>query len=88
MATLLVFAMGYFVGARTGKKEWDDLVRSLKALSETEEFSDVVMAARSHLGHTLRELAGMLEGHDVRDIDDQDLVAHVRTLLGSDLTSS
>jgi hypothetical protein len=82
VGTLAVFAIGYVIGARTGRKEWDDLAKSLKALWASEEFGDVVIAARSHLSHTLRELAEMLDRRDTPDIEDQDLVAHVRTLLG------
>jgi hypothetical protein len=54
--------VGYLVGARTGAKDLDELGRSLKALCETDEFADVVTAARAHLGTTLRELAAVVDG--------------------------
>lgn len=84
MGTLAVFAIGYIMGARAGKKEWDDLAQSLKALRASEEFGDVVMAARSHLSHTLRELAEMLDRRGTAPIEEPDLIARVRTLVGSD----
>ena len=45
--------VGYVIGARTGSKELDQLVDSLRALRETDEFAAVLSAARAHLAHTL-----------------------------------
>jgi hypothetical protein len=84
MAMFVVFALGYFIGARNGKKEFDDLARSLTALRQSEEFADLVMAARSHISHTLHELAVMVDGGDSPADGDQDLVAHVKSLFGDD----
>ena len=42
--------VGYVVGARTGGKDLDRLGRSLKALYGTDEFTDVVVAARAQVG--------------------------------------
>jgi hypothetical protein len=70
------------VGARTGSKDLDQVGKALKALSASEEFADVVSAVRSHLGHTLRELAGMVEGAP-HEIETGDLVERVRHLFPS-----
>jgi hypothetical protein len=58
----IAMIIGYVIGARSGGKDLDQLAASVKALRETEEFGDVVAAARSHAGHTLRELASMVDG--------------------------
>jgi hypothetical protein len=81
MKLLIALAAGYVIGAKTGGKELDDLGRSIKALCDTEEFADVVTAARIHVGSTLREVAAILDGeHPMPEIGG-DLVARVRQLV-------
>ena len=82
MGVLVALAVGYVIGARTGSKDLDQVAKALKALSASEEFADVVSAVRSHLGHTLRELAGMVEGAP-HEIETGDLVERVRQLFPS-----
>ena len=69
MGVFVALAVGYVVGARTGSKDLDQVGKALKALSASEEFADVVSAVRSHLGHTLRELAGDDRGRPPGDRD-------------------
>jgi hypothetical protein len=79
---LAALAAGYLIGVKTGGKDLDQLGRSLKALSGTDEFGDVVAAARTHVGSTLREIAGIIEGgHPIPDVGG-DLVTRVRGLVG------
>jgi hypothetical protein len=79
---LAALAAGYLIGVKTGGKDLDQLGRSLKALSATDEFGDVVTAARTHVGSTLRDLAGIIEGeHPIPDLSG-DLVTRVRGLVG------
>src|ERR1035437_6418193 len=90
MGTILTFAIGYFVGLQTEKKEFDDLAQAFKALRQSEEFAGVVMAARSHLGHSMRALANVVDGGSAWDagqarVDDEaDLVAMVKDLFAND----
>ena len=90
IGTMLTFAVGYFVGLQTEKKEFDDLAAAVKALRESEEFAGVVMAARSHLGHTMRAFANVVDGGSVAvagrpGLDDEaDLVARVKDLFAND----
>ena len=59
--------------------------RSLKALCGTDEFADVVSAARAQVGAGLRELAAVIDGeHAAPDAGSGDLVARVRGLVGRD----
>jgi hypothetical protein len=63
MGYFIAMVLGYLLGSRTGK-DTDQLGTSIKALRESDEFADVVSAARSHVGHTLRGLASMVDGSD------------------------
>jgi hypothetical protein len=83
MSILVALAVGYLVGAKTGGKDLDELTRSLKALCETDEFADVVTAARAQAATTLRELAAVDGQHGLPDTGG-DLVARVRHLVGHD----
>ena len=80
MGFFVALAVGYVVGARTGSKDLDQVGKALKALTASEEFADVVSAVRSHLGQTLRELAGMIEGPP-EELETGDLVDRVRHLI-------
>jgi hypothetical protein len=84
MNVFLALAVGYVVGAKTGGKDLDRLSKSLKALCETDEFADVVVAARSQLGSTLRELASVVDGERKMPETTGDLVAKVRHIVGHD----
>jgi hypothetical protein len=90
MGTILTFAIGYFVGLHTEKKEFDDLAQAVKALRQSDEFAGVVMAARSHLGHSMRALADVVDGGSAlssgqASLDEEaDLVARVKDLFAND----
>ena len=85
MGIFVALAVGYVVGAKTGSKDLDQLAKSLRALRDSEEFADVVVAVRTHLGHTLREVANTLErGNGVAsEHHNGDMVERVRQLFGS-----
>jgi hypothetical protein len=82
MKMLLPLAVGYLIGAKTGGKDLEQLSRSLKALCETDEFGDVVTAARAQVASTLRELASIADGGQPASVPTGDLVARVRNLVG------
>jgi hypothetical protein len=84
MNAFLALIVGYVMGAKSGRKELDQLSRSLKALCETDEFSDVVSAARAHVGSSLRQLASVVDGEHRVPEAGGDLVARVRNLVGRD----
>jgi hypothetical protein len=90
MGTILTFAIGYFVGLHTEKKEFDDLAQAVKALRQSDEFAGVVMAARSHLGHSMRALADAVDGGSaissgqLRLDEEADLVSRVKDLFAND----
>jgi hypothetical protein len=79
---LIALAVGYLVGAKTGGKDLDQLTRSLKALCETDEFADVMTAARAQVAATLRELASIVDGGQAATVPTGDLVARVRQMVG------
>jgi hypothetical protein len=80
MGVFVALAVGYVIGARAGSKDLDQVTQALKALSASEEFGDVVSAVRSHVSHTLRGLAGMIEG-TADEMETGDLVDRVRHLI-------
>jgi len=83
MGMLIAFAAGFVVGARTGKKEFEDLTTSLRALRDSQEFADVVAAARTHMSHGLRELASVLDGAaSAEGGESEDVVTRVKVLFG------
>ena len=85
MRTFVALAAGYVIGARSGGRDLDQLARSLKALADTDEFADVVAAVRSQVGHTLRGLASVVDGHPADQPaagDAADLVDRVKQLVG------
>ena len=85
MGIFVALAVGYVIGARVGSRDLDQVTESLKALAASDEFADVVGAVRSPLGHTLRELAGVLDGGgDTTVAEPVDLVDRVKLLVGRD----
>ena len=79
--TLAAIAIGYIVGAKSGAKELDRLSRSLQALFETDEFADVVGAARAHVGTGLRHIAALVDGQHPAPEGAADIVGKVRNLV-------
>lgn len=84
MKVFLALAAGYVIGARTGSEHFDEVVRSLRAIKDSEEFHDLLSSVRSHAGATLRELASMIERPTGGDeaLAAGDLVERVRHLAG------
>lgn len=84
MTVFLGVVLGYLIGTRTGGRDIEQLGRSLKALCQTEEFADVVAAARAGLAGTLQELASVVDGDGQGapgEVTGPDLVARVRQLV-------
>jgi hypothetical protein len=79
---ITALVVGYVIGAKTGGKDLDRLGQSVKTLCETDEFADVVLAARAHVGSTLREVARAIDGGGTGPEPGGDLVATVRHLVG------
>ena len=84
MTVLVALAIGYLIGAKTRGEDLERLRRSLQALCETDEFADVVAAGRAQVGHTLRELASVIDGERPAAEPGGDLVTRVRHLVGQD----
>ena len=85
MGLLLVFAAGYVMGARAGGETLDDVVDSVHAIRESDEFHDFVKALRSHAAQSLHGLATMMEkGRDPSTAPSEtgDLLDRVRLIVG------
>jgi hypothetical protein len=82
MKVLLALVAGYAIGATSGSRDYDQLVKSIRAIRESEEFDDFVAALRSHAGQTLRELANLVDRVGPAPPESDDLVARVRQIAG------
>ena len=61
MGMLIVFAAGYVLGSRGGDESFDEVVKALRAIRQSEEFDGLVKAAKVHAAASLRGLADMVE---------------------------
>ena len=74
----MAFIAGYTVGARAGQQGFDDLVASIRAVRDSQEFRGFLSALRSHASATLQDLSvKVAEGDDAR-LSAQDLLDRVR----------
>jgi hypothetical protein len=82
VGVVLAFAVGYLVGANTGKESYDEVVDALKAVRDSDEFRGLVGAVRGHLGASLRQLAGIIEDQPgPEDSPSTRLLERVRTIM-------
>ncbi len=84
MGIILAFAAGYVFGTKTGTDNFAELVRTARAIRETEEFRDFVDAVRDHVAGTMRGVADMVDNNvDVASngAATGDLVDRVRQLV-------
>jgi hypothetical protein len=87
MIAFVALLVGYVIGAKAGSDDLDEVFGALKRLGQSEEMADVVSAARSHLGHTLRELASVVDRTTEPSEEAGDLVDRVRHLFAGDAQS-
>jgi hypothetical protein len=60
MGVLLALAVGYAIGAKAGAEGYEEVVQSLKAIRDSEEFTALLSALRSHASHVLKEVADVV----------------------------
>ncbi|HEY3841967.1 MAG TPA: hypothetical protein VGL48_01840 [Acidimicrobiales bacterium] len=61
MGLILAFVAGYIVGGRGGEQGFDEVAAALKSVRESEEFTDLLNALRSHASHLFGELGRRLQ---------------------------
>lgn len=88
MGILMAFAVGYFVGARAGSERLDEVIASLKAVRESEEFLGLLDSLRTHSAHVLQELSSHLASSDREPLPIDDIVARVRGLIARDVPTA
>ncbi|MBV8982572.1 MAG: hypothetical protein JO086_16860 [Acidimicrobiia bacterium] len=79
MGTLFGFAVGYVIGARAGSEGFDDLLRAMSAIRQSEEYRGFVTSLREHVMHTLRDVNQRLAA--ISEAEDDDPVARARARL-------
>jgi hypothetical protein len=58
---IMAFIAGFILGGRGGNEGLDEVVSALKAVSDSQEVEDLVVAMRSHASHVLQEVGRWLE---------------------------
>jgi hypothetical protein len=89
MGIILAFAVGYVMGSNAGREGYQELVDSIVAVRDSEEFGAMLAALRSHAGSVLRDLSTFVGDEETDEpISPINLLERVRTIVGrDDLTS-
>jgi hypothetical protein len=61
MGLILAFVAGFIVGGRGGNEGFEEVAAALKAVGESQEVEDLLVAMRSHASHLLQEVGRWLE---------------------------
>jgi hypothetical protein len=88
MQILLSFFIGYFVGAKAGADQFDEVVESARAVAESEEFHSLLLTLRTHAAATLHSLGDLLERPPETDSDSVSVVARVRRMMDQATSSA
>lgn len=80
MGVLLAFIVGWAMGSRGGEEHYDDVVNALRELRDSDEFTTLVNALRTHAGHVLRQAGDWLQDTD-HAATSTEFIARVRALV-------
>lgn len=80
MQILLSFLIGYFVGAKAGSDQFDEVVASARAVAESDEFHSLLLSLRAHAAATFRSLGDLLDETPEASTGDS-VVARVRKMM-------
>ena len=64
MGTLFGFAVGYLLGSKAGTEGYEELVRSAKAILDSEEFQSFLDILRDHARSGLQQLSEWVGGDE------------------------
>ncbi len=81
MGVLFGFFVGWAVGARGGKKGYDDVVAAAKEVLRSDEMATLQAAVRMHAEFTLRQLADWLQETRENGGGVEDVMSRVRRLV-------
>jgi hypothetical protein len=80
MQILLSFLIGYFVGAKAGSDQFDEVVASARAVADSDEFHSLLQSVRTHAAATLHSLGDLLDETPEASTSDG-VVARVRRMM-------
>jgi hypothetical protein len=80
MQILLSFLIGYFVGAKAGSDQFDEVVASARAVAESDEFHSLLLSLRAHAAATFHSLGDLLDESPEASTGDS-VVARVRKMM-------
>ena len=78
MEILIAFAVGWAIGTKSGGDTYEDLVAAIKAVRDSDEFRELIVAARSHAGHVLVEIGQRVAPGSHETMSMEDVLARVR----------
>jgi hypothetical protein len=88
MGLIMAFVAGYIVGGRGGNEGLDEVSDALKAVADSQEVKDLLIALRSHASHVLQELGRRLEPESAEPISMMTILERARTLVQRGSTES
>lgn len=83
MGVLFGFFVGWAVGARGGRKGYDDVLSAAKEVLRSEEVATLQAAVRMHAEYTLRQVADWLQETRENGGGVEDVMSRVRRLVTS-----
>ena len=86
MGVLFGFFVGWAVGARGGRKGFDDVVSAAKEVLRSDEAATLQAAVRLHTEYTLRQLADWLQETRENGGGVDDVMTRVRHLVLPSIT--
>jgi hypothetical protein len=81
MQILLSFFIGYFVGAKAGGTQFDEVVASARAVAESDEFHDLLLSLRAHAAATMHSLGDLLDAAPTSPDTSDGVVDRVRRMV-------
>jgi hypothetical protein len=80
MQILFSFLIGYFVGAKAGSSQFDEVVEAARAVAESDEFHSLTLSLRAHAAATLHALGDLLQEAPEESATDS-VLARVRRMM-------
>jgi hypothetical protein len=85
---LTAFGVGFVMGAQSGKEGLGDIVNAAHQVAASDEFADLIMALRTHVGESLQELGKRVRGEATSPITMVSLLENARSRFAQQPTDS
>jgi hypothetical protein len=88
MGLIMAFVAGFIIGGRGGSEGVDEVRTALRAVGESQEVEDLLMALRSHAGHVLQEVGRWIEPDASEPLSMSTILERARALVQRGPTAS